>query len=77
MSIKDEKIKLKSNIDFLIWDIASTIESLEQQFDTFNNLEEAEGYIKVDSLIQAMKKDNLYTPEIEKFLEEYLKFYND
>ena len=77
MSIKDEKIKIKQNIYFLIWDIASTIESLEKQFDTFNNLEEAEGYIKVDSLIQAMKKDKLYTPEMENFLEEYLKFYND
>lgn len=77
MTIEEKRARLEATINCLIWDISSTIEELDENFTELNNLELSEKYVDINKLIQAMKKDNLYTPEIEGFLEEYLKFYNN
>lgn len=77
MSIEEQRAKAEATINCLIWDISSTLQDLDEEFNKLSNLEKPEGYVNIDNLILKMKKDNLYTPEIESFLEEYLKFYND
>lgn len=77
MSIEEKRASLEATINCLIWDISSTIQDLDEEFTNLTNLGHSERYVDIDNLIQAMKKDNLYTPQIENFLEEYLKFYNN
>lgn len=77
MTIEEQKAKLEATINCLIWDVSTTIQELDEQFTDLTNLGYSEKYINIDNLIQKMKKDNIYTPEIENFFEEYLKFYND
>ena len=77
MSIEERRKQLESTIDCLIWDISSTIQELDENFNDLSNLGHSEKYVNIDNVIQKMKKDNIYTPEIENFFEEYLKFYND
>ena len=77
MSIEEKRASLEATINCLIWDVSSSIEELDEKITELSNLAHPERYVDIDKLIRAMKKDNLYTPEIENFLEEYLKFYND
>lgn len=77
MSIEEKRASLEATINCLIWDISSTIQDLDEEFTNLSNLGHSEKYVNIDDLIQKMKKDNIYTPEIENFFEEYLKFYND
>lgn len=77
MSIEEKRASLEATINCLIWDISSTIQYLDEEFTNLSNLGHSEKYVNIDDLIQKMKKDNIYTPEIENFFEEYLKFYND
>lgn len=77
MSIEEQRKNISSFINDLIWAISCNIEELDEEFNNLTHLECTERYINIDTLIQAMKKDNLYTPEIETFMENFLKFYND
>ena len=77
MTIEEKRASLEATINCLIWDVSSSIEELDEKFTELSNLAHPERYVDIDKLIQAMKKDKLYTPEMENFLEEYLKFYNN
>ena len=77
MTIEEKRASLEAAINCLIWDVSSSIEELDEKFTELGNLAHPERYVDIDKLIQAMKKDKLYTPEMENFLEEYLKFYNN
>ncbi len=75
---KEEKIEqLEQDVDY--WqheynDIYSEKEQLEADTkdisidNCINNL---------DNFIWKLKVDNLYTPELEKFIEQYIKYYNN
>lgn len=77
MSIEEErKIKI-ANIDSLLWSLSDTLQELEDEIGEYSQLRDTETYIKLDDLVKNLKINNLFTSEIENFLEEYLKFYNN
>ena len=77
MTIEEKRASLEATINCLIWDISSSVEELDEKFLELNNLAHPERYVDIDKLIKKMKLEDMYTPEMENFLEEYLKFYND
>ena len=77
MSIEEErKIKI-ANIDSLLWSLSDNLQELEDEINEYSQIRDTETYVKLDNLIKKLKINNLFTSELENFLEEYLKFYND
>ena len=76
MSIEEErKIKI-ANIDSLLWSLSDNLQELEDEINEYSQIRDTETYVKLDNLIKKLKINNLFTSELENFLEEYLKFYN-
>lgn len=77
MTIEEKRASLESTINCLIWDISSTIQDLDEEFTNLTNLGHSKRYVNIDELIKKMKLEGIYTPELEDFIEKYLKFYNN
>lgn len=76
--IKDQEEtinKLNDDVDYWI----NEANEFEEQLEEANTeLEDATYGIKdIDNFIWKLKANNLYTKEIEKFLNYYLRYYND
>lgn len=75
---QEEKIEqLQNDVDY--WqhefnEIEEINEELEEQLE---NQEECEHIKNLDNFIWKLKLENLYTNELEQFLENYMKFNND
>lgn len=67
-----EKIKDKCQ-----WLYESIIECLSEFNTTLEELENTESIKDVDKFIWKLKQDNLYSKELEKFINDYLRLYND
>lgn len=59
------------------------VEKLDRHYDKLNEIDEYIGenindqnLINYESLVWELKKDNLYTDEVESWLDRYMKFYN-
>lgn len=59
------------------------VEKLDRHYDKLNEIDEYIGenindqnLIDYESLVWELKKDNLYTDEVENWLDRYMKFYN-
>lgn len=59
------------------------VEKLDRHYDKLNEIDEYIGenindqnLIDYESLVWELKKDNLYTDEVESWLDRYMKFYN-
>ena len=59
------------------------VEKLDKHYDKLNEIDEYIGenindqnLIDYESLVWELKKDNLYTDEVESWLDRYMKFYN-
>lgn len=59
------------------------VEKLDRHYDKLNEIDEYIGenindqnLIDYENLVWELKKDNLYTDEIETWLDRYMKFYN-
>ena len=59
------------------------VEKLDRHYDKLNEIDEYIGenindqnLIDYESLVWELKKDNLYTDEVEIWLDRYMKFYN-
>lgn len=77
----DEKIelarkKLQRQIDSMIWSIRCDLDTLEEELNDYTNLEEENKtrYVDIYKLISEMKKDDVYSKEIEDFFDNYIKF---
>lgn len=73
--IRIRLIELYNQIDNITYDIQetkSTVEDLEIEIK-----EKSEKAIKdIDNLKRELKRDGLYSKELEEFLENYMKYYN-
>ena len=59
------------------------VEKLNRHYDKLNEIDEYieenindQNLIDYESLVWELKKDNLYTDEVESWLDRYMKFYN-
>ena len=59
------------------------VEKLDRHYDKLNEIDEYieenindQNLIDYESLVWELKKDNLYTDEVESWLDRYMKFYN-
>ena len=59
------------------------VEKLDRHYDKLNEIDEYieenindQKLIDYESLVWELKKDNLYTDEVESWLDRYMKFYN-
>ncbi len=59
------------------------VEKLDRHYDKLNEIDEYIGenindqnLIDYENLVWELKKDNLYTDEVETWLDRYMKFYN-
>ena len=59
------------------------VEKLDRHYDKLNEIDEYieenindQKLIDYESLVWELKKDNLYTDEVETWLDRYMKFYN-
>lgn len=59
-------------------ELIDKINELEVELDDVKSQLENDKCIKnLDNFIFKMKVDNIYTPKIEEFIEQYMRFYND
>ena len=59
------------------------VEKLDRHYNKLNEIDEYieenindQNLIDYESLVWELKKDNLYTDEVESWLDRYMKFYN-
>ena len=59
------------------------VEKLDRHYDKLNEIDEYieenindQNLIDYENLVWELKKDNLYTDEVETWLDRYMKFYN-
>lgn len=59
------------------------VEKLDRHYNKLNEIDEYieenindQNLIDYESLVWELKKDNLYTDEVETWLDRYMKFYN-
>ena len=80
MKKKEEK-KTKSEIlEEKIQEIRDNLNNIDDVWDNLDDLvdeDESKSIKDLDNFIWKLKVDNLYTPELEKFIEQYMKYYND
>lgn len=74
----EEKIETLEN-DVNYWqaeydDVEEERDKLQEQLD---NVVEYEGVKDINNFIYKLKLDNLYTEELERFINYYLRYHND
>lgn len=66
--------QIKNEFDSTCEDLIETIQNYQESLE---ELEIANGIRDIDNFIWKLKLENLYTPELEKFLEHYMRYEND
>lgn len=66
--------QIKNEFDLTCEDLIETIQNYQESLE---ELEIANGIRDIDNFIWKLKSENLYTPELEKFLEHYMRYEND
>lgn len=76
MTKEEMKQKIKA-LEFEIIELKRDYESLNEEFECAQSELEISSYYGIkdlDNFIWKLKLENLYTPELEKFIDFYLKF---
>lgn len=80
VDIEDYVIKndqLQNDVDYWIKEY-NDLENINDELNEQINNQEDSCYIKdLDNFIWKLKLDNLYTKEIEEFINQYMRYYND
>ena len=53
------------------------IESIQELQRFVDDLDIVDGINDVDNFIWKLKSENLYTPELEKFIKDYMRYHNE
>lgn len=67
--------ELQNYIDDASWDIQCAADELDELKNSLSK--KNENTIKdINNFIRELKRDDLYTDELERFIEQYMKYYN-
>lgn len=73
--IRTKIFELENQLTSIGWDTEEALRDLQEIEDKLS--EENENSIKdINNLKRELKRDNLYTDEIENFLDNYMRYYN-
>lgn len=73
--IRTKIFELENQLTNIGWDAEEALRDLQELEDKLS--EENKNSIKdINNLKRELKRDNLYTDEIENFLDNYMRYYN-
>ncbi|MCI8587577.1 MAG: hypothetical protein HFJ49_03070 [Clostridia bacterium] len=73
--IRTKIFELGNQLTSIIWDAEEAQRDLQELENKLS--EENENSIKdINNLKRELKRDNLYTDELENFLDNYMRYYN-
>lgn len=75
---QEERIhQLEQDVDYWQKEFNDMEEEKDELDEQLAKLEEHQDIKNLEWFIWKLKLENLYTPELEKFIENYMKFYNN
>lgn len=73
--IKRKLERIQGDLEYIGWNLGDTKEEINNIWDEL--LIQQNNSIKdIENLKRELKRDNLYSKELEDFLENYMKYYN-
>ena len=76
MSIEEEKIqRLEGIIESLEKEIENKQDKIYELEDTIDAMKQS-GIFDIENFKWQLRNDNLYTRELEEFIDNYMRFYN-
>lgn len=76
MSIEEEEIQiLKNTIERLEMEIEEKQDKIYELEDTIGTMKQ-NGIFNIENFKWQLRNDNLYTRELEEFIDNYMRFYN-
>lgn len=76
MSIEEEKIqRLEGIIESLEKEIKNNQDKIYKLEDTIDAMKQS-GIFDIENFKWQLRNDNLYTRELEEFIDNYMRFYN-
>lgn len=73
--IKRKLERIQGDLEYIGWNIGDTKEEINNIWDELL-IQQNNSIRDIENLKRELKRDNLYSKELEDFLENYMKYYN-
>lgn len=73
--IKRKLEKIQGDLEYIGWNLGDTKEEINNIWDELL-IQQNNSIRNIENLKRELKRDNLYSKELEDFLESYMKYYN-
>lgn len=73
--IKRKLEKIQGDLEYIGWNLGDTKEEINNIWDELL-IQQNNSIRNIENLKRELKRDNLYSKELEDFLENYMKYYN-
>ena len=73
--IKRKLKKIQGDLEYIGWNLGDTKEEINNIWDELL-IQQNNSIRDIENLKRELKRDNLYSKELEDFLENYMKYYN-
>lgn len=73
--IKRKLERIQGDLEYIGWNLADTKEEINNIWDELL-IQQNNSIRDIENLKRELKRDNLYSKELEDFLENYMKYYN-
>ena len=73
--IKRKLKKIQGDLEYIGWNLGDTKEEINNIWDELL-IQQNNSIRDIENLKRELKRDNLYSKELEYFLENYMKYYN-
>lgn len=73
--IKRKLERIQGDLEYIGWNLGDTKEEINNIWDELL-IQQNNSIRDIENLKRELKRDNLYSKELEDFLENYMKYYN-